>query len=462
MTFGELPTPCYVVDITLVEENLRVLRGVMERTGARILLAQKAFSMYALYPLIGEYLWGATASGLYEARLCAEEMVRPLAAGGRKPENHIFSPAYREEDFGEILKYCDHIVFNSCRQAERFGPRAKAAGKSAGLRINPECSTQEGHAIYDPCAPGSRLGVTAECLEAAWGRCAGSRTCCGSETNDSGTGSAGAKAGVSGSRDGGESTGGSVGEINDSAAGSAGAKAGVSGSRDGGESAGVNGGDNGFLGQLDGLHFHTLCEQNSDDLEKTLDAVEEKFGKYLKDMKWINFGGGHHITRKDYDIPRLERCIRRMQEKYGLTVYLEPGEAVALNAGFLVTQVLETLYNGMDLAILDTSAACHMPDVLEMPYRPPLQGSGMPGEKKYTYRLGGPTCLAGDIIGEYSFAAPLKEGNRLVFEDMAIYSMVQNNTFNGMPLPAIALREKDGGYRVIRKFGYEDFRGRLS
>ena len=404
MTFGELPTPCYVVDITLVEENLRVLRGVMERTGARILLAQKAFSMYALYPLIGEYLWGATASGLYEARLCAEEMVRPLAAGGRKPENHIFSPAYREEDFGEILKYCDHIVFNSCRQAERFGPRAKAAGKSAGLRINPECSTQEGHAIYDPCAPGSRLGVTAECLEAAWGRCAGS---------------VGAKVGVSGR-------------------------------------------DNGFLGQLDGLHFHTLCEQNSDDLEKTLDAVEEKFGKYLKDMKWINFGGGHHITRKDYDIPRLERCIRRMQEKYGLTVYLEPGEAVALNAGFLVTQVLETLYNGMDLAILDTSAACHMPDVLEMPYRPPLQGSGVPGEKKYTYRLGGPTCLAGDIIGEYSFAAPLKEGDRLVFEDMAIYSMVKNNTFNGMPLPAIALREKDGGYRVIRKFGYEDFRGRLS
>ena len=390
MIFRELPTPCYVVDETLIEENLKVLKGVMERTGARILLAQKAFSMYALYPLIGEYLCGATASGLYEARLCAEEMVGPLAARGRKTENHIFSPAYREEDFGEILKYCDHIVFNSCRQAERFGPRVKAAGKSVGLRINPECSTQQGHALYDPCAPGSRLGVTAECFEAAWGR----------------------------------------------------------------------GAD--FVRQLDGLHFHTLCEQNSDDLEKTLDAVEEKFGKYLQGMKWINFGGGHHITRKDYDIPRLERCIRRMQEKYGLTVYLEPGEAVALNAGFLVTQVLETLYNGMDLAILDASAACHMPDVLEMPYRPPLQGSGMPGEKAYTYRLGGPTCLAGDIIGEYSFEAPLKEGDRLVFEDMAIYSMVKNNTFNGMPLPAIVLRGKDSGYRVIREFGYEDFRGRLS
>ena len=432
MTFGELPTPCYVVDISLVEENLRVLKGVTERTGARILLAQKAFSMYALYPLIGEYLCGATASGLYEARLCAEEMVRPLAARGRKTENHIFSPAYREEDFGEILKYCDHIVFNSCRQAERFGPRAKEAGKSVGLRINPECSTQESHAIYDPCAPGSRLGVTAECFEAAWGRGAGSGMCGGGENHDSGGAEDNARADGSGNVKGSAKT-------------------------EGNEELSA-----GFVRQLDGLHFHTLCEQNSDDLEKTLDAVEEKFGKYLKGMKWINFGGGHHITRKDYDIPRLERCIRRMQEKYGLTVYLEPGEAVALNAGFLVTQVLEALYNGMNLAILDTSAACHMPDVLEMPYRPPLQGSGMPGEKAYTYRLGGPTCLAGDIIGEYSFDAPLKEGDRLVFEDMAIYSMVKNNTFNGMPLPAIALRGKDGGYSVIRKFGYEDFRGRLS
>lgn len=492
MIFRELPTPCYVVDETLIEENLKVLKGVMERTGARILLAQKAFSMYALYPLIGEYLCGATASGLYEARLCAEEMVRPLAARGRKTENHIFSPAYREEDFGEILKYCDHIVFNSCRQAERFGPRAKAAGKSVGLRINPECSTQEGHAIYDPCAPGSRLGVTAECFEETWGRGAGSGMRCGGETHDSGgvdnvnRRAESVRQGGSKEPDGSVSPGESVkrGEsetenesVGLSAAGRWEGRDGVGG-KDRAEgnvraegsgdvkcSARTEGSEElsaGFLRQLDGLHFHTLCEQNSDDLEKTLDAVEEKFGKYLKSMKWINFGGGHHITRKDYDIPRLERCIRRMQEKYGLTVYLEPGEAVALNAGFLVTQVLEALYNGMNLAILDTSAACHMPDVLEMPYRPPLQGSGMPGEKAYTYRLGGPTCLAGDIIGEYSFDAPLKEGDRLVFEDMAIYSMVKNNTFNGMPLPAIALRGKDGGYSVIRKFGYEDFRGRLS
>ena len=213
---------------------------------------------------------------------------------------------------------------------------------------------------------------------------------------------------------------------------------------------------------MDGLHFHTLCEQNSDALKRTLDAVEEKFGRYLPNMKWINFGGGHHITRPDYDISTLEQCIRRMQERYGLTVYLEPGEAVALNAGFLVTRVMETVSNGTDIAILDTSAACHMPDVLEMPYRPPLRGSGQPGEKAFTYRLGGPTCLAGDVIGDYSFDAPLREGDRLIFEDMAIYSMVKNNTFNGMPLPALVLREKSGDCRILKQFGYEDFKGRLS
>ena len=388
MVFSELPTPCYVVDEALIERNLEVLKGVMERTGAKILLAQKAFSMYALYPMMGEYLSGAAASGLYEARLCAEEMVRPMEQRGRALENHVFSPAYKSEEFDEILKFGDHIVFNSWRQVERFGPRAKAAGKSIGLRVNPECSTQEDHAIYDPCAPGSRLGVTKENFLRGWEAVAGQ-------------------------------------------------------------------------GAVDGLHFHTLCEQNADALERTLEAVEEKFGRYLKDMSWINFGGGHHITRKDYDLPRLERCIRKMQEKYGLTVYLEPGEAVALNAGYLIAKVLELVHNGMDIAILDASAACHMPDVLEMPYRPPLQGSGLPGEKPYTYRLGGPTCLAGDIIGDYSFSAPLKEGDRLVFEDMAIYSMVKNNTFNGMPLPAMTVRRKDGEYEIIKKFGYEDFKGRL-
>ena len=376
----ELKTPCYVVDRDRLEENLKVLRGVMDRTGCRILLAQKAFSCYAVYSLISGYLCGATASGLYEARLCHEEMP------GR--ENHVFSPAFREEDMPEILSICDHIVFNSIRQLELFGPRAKQAGLQVGLRINPQVSTQPAeHAIYDPCAPGSRLGVTIDEF-----RKASAQT----------------------------------------------------------------------IGLLDGLHFHTLCEQNSDDLETTLNAFEEQFREWLPKMKWVNFGGGHHITREDYDIPRLERCINRMKDGYGLTVYLEPGEAIALNAGYLHTKVLEVQHHAgaMDIAILDTSAACHMPDVIEMPYRPPLRDSGQPQEKAYTYRLGGPTCLSGDIIGDYSFDTPIKEGQTLIFEDMAIYSMVKNNTFNGMPLPSIYLKE-GSDYTLIKSFNYQDFKSRL-
>jgi len=383
MDVKQLHTPCYVIDRDRLEENLKVLRGVMERTGCRILLAQKAFSCYAVYPLISEYLCGATASGLFEARLCHEEMP------GR--ENHIFSPAFREEDMPEILSICDHIVFNSIRQLELFGARAKDAGLQVGLRINPQISTQPAeHAIYDPCAKGSRLGVTLEEFR---------------EAIDSGKP---------------------------------------------------------VLELLDGLHFHTLCEQNSDDLETTLNGFEEQFREWLPQMKWVNFGGGHHITRADYDIPRLECCINRMKDGYGLTVYLEPGEAIALNAGYLHTQVLEVQHHAgaMDIAILDTSAACHMPDVLEMPYRPPLRDSGQPGEKAYTYRLGGPTCLSGDIIGEYSFDSPLKEGQVLVFEDMAIYSMVKNNTFNGMPLPSIYLKQ-GSNYTLIKSFSYSDFKSRL-
>jgi len=380
MKWEELPTPCYVVDEAKIEENLKILKGVMDRTGAHILLAQKAFSMYELYPLIGSYLSGATASGLYEARLCYEEM---LPAAPERLESHIFSPAFRPEEFPEILSCCDHIIFNSCTQVRKFGKACKEAGKSVGLRINPECSTQEGHAIYDPCAESSRLGVT-------------------------------------------------IGNFEEEIA-----------------------------EMLDGLHFHTLCEQDADALEITLQAVEEKFGKWLPGMKWINFGGGHHITKAGYQIERLENAIRRMRETYELDVYLEPGEAVALNAGYLVTTVLEILHNNMDIAILDTSAACHMPDVLEMPYRPPLTDSGQPQEKPYTYRLGGPTCLAGDIIGAYSFDVPLQEGDRLVFEDMAIYTMVKNNTFNGMPLPSIFIKEINGELRLIRQFGYDDFKSRL-
>ncbi|MEG6571700.1 carboxynorspermidine decarboxylase [[Clostridium] cellulosi] len=375
MRIDELPTPCYVVDEALIEKNLKILRGVMDRTGCRILLAQKAFSMYALYPLIGQYLSGTAASGLYEARLGREEMGK---------ENHIFSPAYRDDEIDEIVSLCDHIIFNSFSQLEKFKDKVLKAGKSVGLRINPEFSTQEGHAIYDPCAPGSRLGVTLSNFKPE------------------------------------------------------------------------------LLDGVSGLHFHTLCEQDSDALISTVEVVEEKFGPWLSQMEWLNFGGGHHITRPGYHIEALEDCIKRIQDKYGVTVYLEPGEAIALNAGFLITTVLDTLKNGIDIAILDTSAACHMPDVLEMPYRPPLLNSGEPHEKKYTYRLGGPTCLAGDIIGDYSFDEPLKVGDRLTFGDMAIYSMVKNNTFNGMRLPSIALRDKNGDCKIIRSFGYDDFKTRLS
>ena len=383
MNAEQLHTPCYVIDRDRLVENLKVLRGVMDRTGCRILLAQKAFSCYAVYPLVSDYLCGATASGLFEARLCHEEMP------GR--ENHIFSPAFREEDMPEILSICDHIVFNSIRQLSLFGLRAKEAGLQVGLRINPQISTQPAeHAIYDPCAKGSRLGVTLDEFRDGMGQ------------------------------------------------------------------------NPALLELLDGLHFHTLCEQNSDDLETTLDGFEEQFREWLPKMKWVNFGGGHHITRADYDIPRLERCINRMKDGYGVTVYLEPGEAIALNAGYLHTEVLEVQHHAgaMDIAILDTSAACHMPDVLEMPYRPPLRDSGQPGEKAYTYRLGGPTCLSGDIIGEYSFDSPLKEGQVLVFEDMAIYSMVKNNTFNGMPLPSIYLKQ-GSDYTLLKSFGYTDFKSRL-
>ncbi|NLI20138.1 MAG: carboxynorspermidine decarboxylase [Clostridiales bacterium] len=369
-----LPTPCYVVDEARLTDNLATLKAVADAAGCKILLAQKAFSMFAVYPLIGRYLAGTAASGLYEARLGREEM------GG---ETHIFSPAFRDAEFDEVLRLCDHIVFNSFSQWEHFRERALASGRSFGLRINPECSTQE-HVLYDPCAPFSRLGVPRAQFRP------------------------------------------------------------------------------GLLDGLDGLHFHTLCEQGSDALLRTLDAVEASFGEFIPRMKWVNFGGGHHITKPGYNTDALVARIREFRKRYGVEVYLEPGEAVALNAGYLATRVVDLVENGMSIAILDASAACHMPDVLEMPYRPPLRGGALPGVKPYPYRLAGPTCLAGDIIGDYSFDQPLQPGDLLVFEDMALYTMVKNNTFNGMPLPAIVLRKADGTLQTVRAFGYEDFRGRLS
>ena len=367
-------TPCYVVDEQRLMENLTILAQVARQAGCKILLAQKAFSMFSVYPLIGRYLTGTTASGLFEARLGREEM------GG---ETHIFSAAYIEKEFDEILKLCDHISFNSFSQWEKYRKRAIAAKKSCGIRINPQHSTQS-HSIYDPCADGSRLGVTREQFRPD------------------------------------------------------------------------------LLQGIEGLHFHTLCEQNSDALIETLAAVEGKFGEFISQMKWVNFGGGHHITSSSYDRCALVDHIIRFKEKYGVEVYLEPGEAIAYHAGYLVASVLDVVNNGMDVALLDTSAACHMPDVIEMPYRPPLWQSAAPKEKPYTYRLAGATCLAGDVIGDYSFDRPLQEGDKLIFEDMAIYTMVKNNTFNGMCLPSIALRKQDGSISVIRSFGFEDFKERLS
>ena len=374
-------TPFYVVDETLLKKNLEILKDTAERAGCRILLAQKAFSMYSVYPLIRQYLSGTAASGLYEARLGKTEF------GG---ETHVFSAAYRPDEFDEILNYADHIVFNTPGQVLKYGEKVKKAGKQAGLRLNPECSTQKGHAIYDPCAPGSRMGTTLSMLSEA-------------------------------------------GNFEET-----------------------------ILPYLNGFHMHTLCEQNSDDLETTLRAAEEKFGAWFSKVKWLNLGGGHHITREDYDRERLIRLVRGLREKYGVEVYLEPGEAVVLNAGFLVTSVLETMENGMQIAILDTSAACHMPDVLEMPYRPPVMRAGEPGCKAFDYLLTGRTCLAGDVIGEYSFDVPLMAGEQVVFEDMALYTMVKTNTFNGMPLPLIAVRRADGTDEVVRMFSYEDFKNRLS
>lgn len=373
---SSLPTPSYIVDERLLIKNLEKLKSIIDRTGCRILLAQKGFSMFYFYPLIKKYLNGTTASSLYEARLGFEEMGN---------ETHIFNPSYREDEIDEILSMVDHIVFNSFNQWSKYKNIVKSHERdiSCGLRVNPEYSSVETE-IYNPTGKFSRFGVTK-----------------------------------------------------------------------------VNFKEDELDG-IDGLHFHALCEQNSDALEATLVAFEEKFGQYLHGMKWVNFGGGHHITRDDYDVEKLINCINHIKNKYNVEVYLEPGEAVALNTGFLVTEVLDTIYNEMDILLVDTSAACHMPDVIEMPYRPFIINSGMPNEKAYTYKLGGPTCLAGDVIGDYSFDNPINIGDKLIFTDMAHYSMVKNNTFNGINLPAIAVYTEKDGVKVIRSFKYEDFRNRLS
>ena len=377
--FKGLKTPCYVIDEYGLKYNGRILKDIQDKTGAKILLAQKAFSNYDLYDTLCPYLAGTEASGLYEARLGKEEMPNK--------EVHVFCGAYRDDEFDELLKYADHIVFNSLNQLKKFGPKAKKANKSVGIRINPEKSTQKGPEIYDPCSSGSRLGIPISTLERDL-------------TRD-------------------------------------------------------------LLDLIDGIHFHTLCQQNSDDLKITLDEVDKKFSKYFNNIKWINFGGGHHITRSDYDIDLLIDCIEFAKNKWNVDVYLEPGEGVVLNAGFLLTHVLDTYVNNNQIfAITDTSAACHMPDVVEMPYLPPLYLADLEGNK-YDVRLGGPTCLSGDIIGNYKFIQPPKENDLLIFGDMALYTSCKNNTFNGMPLPNIYVLHEDNTFEQLTNFGYRDFKYRL-
>ncbi len=403
--------PRYIIDEAKLEANLKVLASVRERAGVKILLAQKAFSCFELYPLVAKYLDGATASGLFEARLAHEEMP------GK--ENHVFAPAFRAEDMPELLSVVNHIVFNSPRQVELYGAMARAAGVSVGLRVNPEVSVATTPA-YDPCRVGSRLGVTREGLDAAWG---GSQFTATDDSDANCVPPVTQRLNVSTSQ---------------------------------------------HLNHLDGLHFHCLCEQGVEELRKVLAGFEAKFGDLLPQMKWVNFGGGHHITRADYDVDGLVELLLDFRRRYPhLTVYLEPGEAVALDAGTLEATVLEIQppgAEGVSNAILDVSAACHMPDVLEMPYTPRVVVKGERGKVKgegFAYRFGGPTCLAGDEIGTYGFVSQLKEGDTVVFEDMAIYSMVKNNTFNGMPLPDIALRRIDGTVETLKAFGYADFKTRL-
>ncbi|WP_309386137.1 carboxynorspermidine decarboxylase [Cerasicoccus frondis] len=383
---ADAPSPCYVVNLDRLEGNCQILAGVRERSGAKVILAQKGFSMHATYPLLSQYLDGSTASGLHEALLAEEYFGK---------EVHVYSAAFKDHDIAMLGRFAHTLVFNSVRQWRRHKPALDALPRKVevGLRVNPEHSDVETD-LYNPASPCSRLGITRAELDRQM-----------------------AEAGLT------------------------------------------------DLSELDGLHFHALCEQDSDALEGVAHAFAEKFGDLIKtgNFKWLNFGGGHHITRPNYDLARLDRIVKTFRERYGLEVYLEPGEAVALHTGVLIATVLDVLEaGGVQNAILDVSATCHMPDVLEMPYRPNILDAGQPDEHAYTYRLGGPSCLAGDVIGDYSFEAPLEAGQRLVFLDMSHYTMVKTSTFNGVPLPSIATFSQADGLRVIRKFGYRDFAERLS
>lgn len=370
---ANIQTPAYVIDEAVLEENLQILKKVKDQTGCKILLALKAFSLRASFPLIGKYLDGACASGVFEARLGHEDF---------KKEVHTFSPAFSDKDTKEIIKNSDVVIFNSFSQLRTFGAMVKKAGKQVGLRVNPMLSKSP-KLLYSPCVAKSRLGVTAEQFK--------------------------------------------------------------------GED----------LSLIDGFHFHALCEQNADSLEAVLKKFETDFGKYLPKLKWLNMGGGHHITRKNYKINLLVKLIKNIKSKYGIQVLLEPGEGVVLNAGYLVATVLDIIQNKGNVAIIDASAETHTPDVLGMPYQPYIIGADKGAKKKYVYRIGGPSCLAGDVFGDYSFDKPLERGQKLLFTDMALYTFVKNTTFNGIPLPNIGILDKKGNYKVVKKFGYEDFKRKI-
>jgi len=368
-----LPTPYYLIDESLILKNLQIIKQIKDLSGCKVLLAQKAFSSFYFYPLLSQYLDGTASSGLFEARLAHEHFGK---------EVHVFTPGFKEEEFKDVLKYSDHIVFNSNSQLTRFKERALKAKKTIGIRINPEVSTQTGNSMYDPCSPTSRMGIKVQDIDAK------------------------------------------------------------------------------LLDGVSGFHFHTLCQQNADALEITVKEVEKKFGKYFSKLKWINFGGGHHLTMANYDIPKLVKIIRYFKDKYQLEVYLEPGEAIVLNAGFLVSKVLDVTKNDVEIAILDASATCHMPDVLEAKFIPPVISSDPNGT--HVIRLSGATCLTGDDIGIYRFAKPLKVDDTIVFQDMALYTIVKNNTFNGIPLPSIYARKLDGKDVLVKAFDYSHFKGKLS
>ncbi len=374
---GRIRTPVYLIDETLIEENMRVLRYVKDRTGCKILHALKAYASFATFGVMAPYLDGVCASGLNEARLGREEF-------GKKV--HTFGTAYKKNEIGQILKYSDVVIFNSFHQLGLYGDMAHALKRGVGLRVNPGYSEIETK-MYDPCAPFSRLGIIHDNFNRHFPDC----------------------------------------------------------SR-----------------KVDGLHFHAMCEQNSDVLERILRSFEKHYGPYFKGLKWVNFGGGHHITRDDYDIERLIGLVNDFTLRYGVEVCLEPGEASVYHAGFLVSSVIDIVRNEMDIAVMDASAEAHMPDVLLMPYRPHAVGSSEPSVGGFTYRLAGPSCLAGDVIGDYSFDTPLERGDRVVFTDMALYSIVKNTTFNGIGLPDIAVIKKDGAVRTAKRFGYRDYRNRQS